>query len=385
MRFLLRMLLVVATISVSSVGALAEEGSHYFPGALSSFIDTLPVNTGSETIAVANESLYYHGSNNHLIPGGGSNATTYTNVWAFLYQLPGAISLLPGKPQYSVALVVPYTWLQVHRPFRNSKGVGVLAKDTDNGFGDVEMFPFMLGWSKIECEEKGERFKYQLDYQTQFGIYAPTGAFDNNNVANVGRNFWTFEPSAAVSFFRNTYGRNRLGYEFTTSTGFDFNTKNSATHYQSGDQFHLDGTLAVHVENKKGDRAYGAGVSGFFYQQITGDSVGGVSVPNFEAMTTGVGPELSFLTKIKEHVAVAAEVKWLPELSVSNRLQGNAVWFKIAFAWLPSVPDPKCPKQTVAPFTAGAQYNAVAPYTAAAPFTGVPQPSASALSALLSF
>jgi hypothetical protein len=363
MRFLLRMLLVVATISVSSVGALAEEGSHYFPGALSSFIDTLPVNTGSETIAVANESLYYHGSNNHLIPGGGSNATTYTNVWAFLYQLPGAISLLPGKPQYSVALVVPYTWLQVHRPFRNSKGVGVLAKDTDNGFGDVEMFPFMLGWSKIECEKKGERFKYQLDYQTQFGIYAPTGAFDNNNVANVGRNFWTFEPGAAASFLRYLYpgGKTKLALEFTTSAGFDFNTKNSASQYQTGDQFHLDGTLAVHKVVEQVGGLVGAGVSGFFYQQITRDSGVGAKLGSFEAMTTGVGPDLSFITRF-EHVVVAAEVKWLPELSVTNRLQGNAVWFKLAFSWadLPKCPVPEgrfatlaAPAAPAAPLSAG--------------------------------
>ena len=146
MRLVLRMLLVVAIISVTSVGARAEESSHYFPGAASSFIDTLPVDLGTETIGVANESFYYHGSNNHLIPGGGTNATTFTNAWAFLYQFPGALSLLPGKPQYSVALAVPYTWIQVHSPFRNPKGAGVLAKDTDNGFGDVAMFPFMLGW-----------------------------------------------------------------------------------------------------------------------------------------------------------------------------------------------------------------------------------------------
>ena len=340
MRLVLRMLLVVATVSLSSVAARAEESSHYFPGAASSFIDTLPVDLGTETIGVANESFYYHGSNNHLIPGGGTNATTFTNAWAFLYQFPGALSLLPGKPQYSVALAVPYTWIQVHSPFRNPKGAGVLAKDTDNGFGDVAMFPFMLGWSKIGCDKIGETIKYQLNYQTQFGIYAPTGAFDNNNVANVGRNFWTFEPGGAVSFLRfANLGKTKLAFESTTTAGFDFNTKNSATHYQTGDQFHLDGTLAVHmVLDKVG--LVGAGVSGFFYQQITKDSVGGVSVPNFEAMTTGVGPDLSFITYLSGKLRIAAEVKWLPELSVSNRLQGNAVWFKFAFSWgdLPTCP-----------------------------------------------
>jgi hypothetical protein len=385
MRLVVRILLIVVTIALSSVPARAEESSHYFPGALSSFIDMLPLNTSLSTVGLSNDSIYYHGSNNHL----NANATTYTNSSAFLYQFPGFIPILPGNAQYSIAFAVPYTWLMVHAPLMISRKKTILAKDTDNGFGDVAMFPFMLGWTKVGAEcvgnEDAPHLNYVLKYQTQFGIYAPTGTFDNKNVANVGRNFWTFEPSAALSFFRYSSGKPRVALEFTTFAGFDFNTKNSATHYQSGDQFHLDGTLAVHVENKKGDRAFGAGVSGFFYQQITRDSLGGVSVPNFEAMTTGVGPELSFLTQIMDHVALAAEVKWLPELSVSNRLQGNAVWFKIAFAWLPSVPQPKCPKQAIAPFAAGAPYAAVAPYTSATPFAVVPQPSANALSALLSF
>ena len=152
MRLVLRMLLVVATISLSSAAARAEEGSHYFPGAASSFIDILPLNTGLSTVGVSNDSIYYHGSNNHL----GANATTYTNSSAFLYQFPGFIPILPGNAQYSIALAVPYTWLKVNAPLMISKKKTILAKDTDNGFGDVALFPFMLGWTKpgLECRKR---------------------------------------------------------------------------------------------------------------------------------------------------------------------------------------------------------------------------------------
>ncbi len=367
MRVAFKMLLIVATISLSPLDACAEEGSHYFPGALSSFIDMLPVNTGSYSFGYSNDSIYYHGSNNHL----GLNATTYTNSSAFLYQFPGLISILPGSPQYSVALGVPYTWLKVHAPpVLNSKGTVINSgKDTDNGFGDVAMFPFMLGWTKagLECtgDEKTAHTTYVLKYQTQFGIYAPTGNFEKDAFANIGRNFWTFEPTGAVSYLLNRPGKIPLAFEFTSFAGFDFNTRNSATRYQTGDQFHLDGTLAVHLGVDK-DTLVGAGASGFFYQQITRDSVRGVSVHNFEAMTTGVGPELSFAHQITKEVAVAAEVKWLPELSVSNRLQGNAVWFKVAFAWINPVSTPNCPVH------AGAL---AAPYTSAAPFITAAPPS----------
>lgn len=50
---------------------------------------------------------------------------------------------------------------------------------------------------------------------------------------------------------------------------FDFNTKNNATHYQTSDQFHLDGTLADHIAPVwlQGG-VVGAGVSGFFISRL---------------------------------------------------------------------------------------------------------------------
>jgi len=79
------------------------------------------------------------------------------------------------------------------------------------------------------------------------------------------------------------------------------------------------------------------GVSGFFYQQITKDSGSGAVLGSFEGMTTGVGPDLSYAYSNIGNLAndpvfsVGAEVKWLPELSVSNRLEGNIVWLKVVF------------------------------------------------------
>jgi len=92
------------------------------------------------TLGLANDSTYYHGSSNILH----ANATSYTNTSVFLCQFPGQISILPGKPQYSVAVAVPYTWLKLHN---------LAGKDTNDGFGDVEMFPIMLNWTKRGGED----------------------------------------------------------------------------------------------------------------------------------------------------------------------------------------------------------------------------------------
>jgi hypothetical protein len=334
MRRAFGLLLIAATISLSPAASRAEEGlaGHYFPGALSSSFDLAPLrleDSPGYTLAASNISTYYHGSSNTF----GTNATSYTNTSVFLYQFPGRISnFLPGKPQYSVALAVPYTWLKVHTP---------AGKDTDNGFGDVEMFPILLNWNEyrfLRPEIKDQNFPYLSRYQMGFGIFAPTGAFESGPKANIGKNYWTFEPSAAVSYVLTPSVGSPYSLEFTNSAGFDFNTENGKTHYQTGDQFHWDGTLAAYLvlfggaENEATATA-GVGVSGYYYQQFTGDSVNGTSI-GFKGKTIGVGPNLSYLYKnAPGNMVMGAQVKWLPELSVSNRLQGNIVWLKLVFAW----------------------------------------------------
>ena len=153
----------------------------------------------------------------------------------------------------------------------------------------------MFGWKEGD-----------LKWQGTFGIYAPTGNFDKGALANVGTNYWTFEPGAAASYLSSKYG-----FELTAFTGFDFNTENGTTNYQTGDQFYLDGTVAQHLPLFGG--FVGAGANGFFYQQITGDSGSGARLGSFEGMTAGIGPAISYAYSVGG-LDVAAEFKWLPEM-----------------------------------------------------------------------
>jgi hypothetical protein len=369
MRRAFGLLLIAATISLSPAASRAEEqaAGHYFPGGISSYFDLVPANflkykstsTPIYTLAIGNDSTYYHGSSNTLF---GANATSYTDTWLFLCQFPRAISILPGEPHYSVALAVPYTWLRAHALVQHSKNKFIPTTDTDSGFGDVELLPIMLNWANLArypAEPKDPKdvlFGYQWGYQAEFGIYAPTGNFESHGLpnsaapANLGRNYWTFEPSAAAGYLIAPAKEELQNYlvGFTISPGIDFNTKNGATQYQTGDQFHLDGTLTGYYVlggPKGGEQAtqlVGLGASGFFYQQITRDSGSGAVNGSFKAMTTGVGPDLSYLYSSTDgYLTMGADVKWLPELSVSNRLQGNIIWLKLAIAW--GTPKPQAP------------------------------------------
>lgn len=131
------------------------------------------------------------------------------------------------------------------------------------------------------------------DLNTNFrlAVYAPTGDYQVGRLANPGKNFWTVEPTAALIYFGQ-----KNGIEASLFYGMDFNSENSDTNYKSGIQAHLDGTLAQHFPIWGG--LAGAGVNGFWYQQITDDSGDGANLGGFKARAHGIGPVLSHAAKI---------------------------------------------------------------------------------------
>jgi len=91
----------------------------------------------------------------------------------------------------------------------------------------------------------------------------------------------------------------KIGTEATIFAGFDVNTKNEDTDYQSGASFHLDGTVAQHLPLFGGFA--GAGAEGFVYEQISADTGSGATLGSFEGHTYGVGPVVSYAHKIGKY------------------------------------------------------------------------------------
>jgi hypothetical protein len=312
-----RLLTCAVAFAFMAFIARAEEGgsAHYAPGVTSDFIDTLP---GKPALVIASAYTYYDGSATPPINFGGAdtlNANARLNAISLfgLYETP--LTLLGGN--YATAIVVPYVWLEVDGNVELGP-LGLInphVRDATSGLGDVTVYPFMLGWTN------GTDFKYDV----RFGVYTPTGSYEKGQLANAGRNYWTFEPSASFSWLSTT-----IGTEVTLFTGFDFNTENEATKYQSGDSFHLDGTVAQHLPLFGGFA--GLGANGFVYEQISPDSGSGDNLGGFEGRTIGVGPVLSYAHKIGS-VDFAGEVKWLPEVDVQNRLKGDYVWVKLGIVF----------------------------------------------------
>ena len=309
----MKLLLFIALSGVFTFITNAEEGGsgHYMPGSISDFVDGVPP---KEAFAVRYNMLNYNGSvtANQPLPIAAlktlsADATIWAHGLTLLWRPPIDLG---DRWSYAMSTTVPVMWADVTA--KVVAGTTTVRRSSSvNGLGDIVLMPLMLNYN----------IDSNLNVETRLGIYAPTGDYEVGRLANTGKNFWTFEPTLGLRYFGAKNGR-----EASVFVGADFNTQNEDTSYTSGTQFHVDGTLAQHLPLFGG--LAGLGVNAFWYDQITGDSGSGATLGDFEGHTTGVGPVLSYVTKVR-NVDVIGEVKWLHEVDTTLRLQGDIVWFKL--------------------------------------------------------
>ncbi len=280
---------------------------------MSSFIDGVP---GDPTFITRFQYIGYDGSAeiNREFPvanliaaniNADSNVLGLTLVWAPDWDLG-------EKWSYAMTGTIPWVDITVEADVSNpAGGPTVRRKDNDKAIGDLVLIPVMLRY-KVSPD---------LSFDSRLTFYAPTGSYEVGALANTGKNFWTIEPTVALMYFGQKNGR-----EASIFFGASFNSKNDDTDYKSGTQLHLDGTVAQHFPMWKG--LAGAGVSGFWYQQVKGDSGSGATLGSFKARAHGLGPALSY-TRKAGGIDIVAELKWLKEFGNKNRLEGDILWFKI--------------------------------------------------------
>ena len=312
---LLSALFTVIVIALLPGFAMAEEGGsgHYLPGSMASFVDGVPL---KETFIARLNVIHYHGSVGATKPLQIAGQTTLgadASMWGVgLTALWRPPLDLGARWSYAMSATVPYLFMDVS--INATSASGSLARSSNtNALGDIVLMPLMLNYS------------VSPDFNVNFrvGAYAPTGSFEVGRLANTGKNFWSIEPTLGLMYFGQKNGIEASGF-----VGSDFNTENKDTSYRSGTQFHVDGTLAQHFPWLGG--LAGVGLSPYYYQQVTGDSGSGATLGSFKGQTVGLGPVISYISKIGTHDAIA-ELKWLHELETENRLKGDIVWLKAVY------------------------------------------------------
>jgi hypothetical protein len=324
-RTLLFRILPLAVLVCLSRPLHAEEGAggQYIPGAYASLLNITP---NKPAFAVGNGFYFYTGSagGGKTFPFGGLlasnlNANVYFDATSLVYTFCPTIL----GAHYTVAVAIPYVWLDVKatvsiNPRLFARVIGTRTKtlrDSANGVSDMAITPVALNWTFGD-----------LQINPQFVVYAPTGDYTKGQLANLGRNHWMFDTILGLSYLSH-----KTGTEFTLFGGFAVSTENNTTNYQNGDLFHLEATLQQFLPLSK-QTLVGIGANAFYYEQVTGDSGPGAVLGDFAGTDIGVGPVVTLIHTSPKY-NFSAQVKWLPDLQVNNRLRGNAVWVSVGLQW----------------------------------------------------
>ena len=111
--------------------------------------------------------------------------------------------------------------------------------------------------------------------------------------------------------------------QFNGAAGFTFNFENTATDYQSGNEFHFE--WAVGRELCPG---FVFGIVGYDYRQLTADSGSGDLLGAFKGSVDAIGPGLSYTTLVDQKPFIF-NLRYYREFNAENRFEGD---FTIASA-----------------------------------------------------
>ena len=145
-------------------------------------------------------------------------------------------------------------------------------------------------------------------------VMAPTGEYDRHDIANIGRNYWDIQPVLALSYI------DPEGLNADAKIMYDFNLKNHATDYTSGQEFHVDYSIGWGLGN-----SWVVGVGGYIYQQTTDDRQNGERVENNKGHALAIGPSIKYTNRKGWFITA----KWQQESNVQNRAEGDAYWLKL--------------------------------------------------------
>ena len=305
------LLAVLGSVILSAPYLYAAEGggSHYGPGFYGDFGVAIAPEPG---FYLKNDLYYYTGdaSGERVVQYG--ELRTDLEVDVAMYMLTGLKALdkkvLGGRYAFGAFLPV------VNSDISASIILGPLTASIEEdrtAIGDPGIVPVSLFWNFGDFHINASET-----------ITVPLGSYDKDRDVNGGLNYWSFETVVA-----GTYLHPEKGFEVSAALGYIYNTENSDTDYQTGQEFHVDYMLNQFISE-----TFAIGLQGFYYKQITGDSGNGALLGDFKGEAAGIGPALMWATKIK-NVGLIINAKWLHEFHAEHRLEGDHIFLNFTLAF----------------------------------------------------
>jgi hypothetical protein len=173
-----------------------------------------------------------------------------------------------------------------------------------SGLGDMVLDPF-VAWHYPN-----------LHVVAGIDFFLPTGDFDKDEAINPGAGYWSIEPLVALTYLSDD------GYEASAKLMYNIKSENDYTDYESGDEFHMDYTLAKHSGNWK------YGIGGYYVQQIQDDEQNGETVEDNKRRSFAIGPQVKY-----DHKNMSFIAKYQVETGNRNTFEGNRLNLKLIYAF----------------------------------------------------
>ena len=231
-----------------------------------------------------------------IVLNGGAKADSFYTGLNLLY-VPDR-KVLGGDLGLSITVPASYA------DYKASVGIGALsAFDEVAGWGFGDVIPrVQLGW------QRGD-----FAHTVYLEVITPTG-------------YWVsgFQPITGLhrpgidTGWAFTWTDKQTKLQVNGTAGFTFNFENTATSYQSGNEFHFE--WAVGIECMKG---LVIGFAGYDYRQITGDSGSGDKIGAFMGSVDAVGGGLSYSTVIDKR-PVTFNLRYYHDYEYENHFHGDS-------------------------------------------------------------
>lgn len=159
-------------------------------------------------------------------------------------------------------------------------------------------------------------------------VNIPIGNYRPGQLANLAFNRWIVDTSLAVTWLDE-----KAGWDLSAKAGVTFNGRNSVTDYESGDEFHLEAAA-----ERKFSRSFSAGLQGYYYRQISGDSGPGAVLGPFKGEVFGAGVTGAWNTILGRSPATI-RARFIKEFDATNRLEGESYWLQLSLPLYMKMPS----------------------------------------------
>lgn len=189
--------------------------------------------------------------------------------------------------------------------------------------------PFLLTWHLMQG-----KLHMVLDLAD---IYIPLNNEDPENLASLGRNFWTIEPVFAVTWMPNPNWAlsAKFMYDFNSRQD-DFATGPPVTIDRTpGEEFHVDFSSSYAINHN-----LRLGLSGYYYRQVKNDDYHGLGkfseplrnvleeMEGEQSKVWALGPGIWYK---RNNFMALLRSQW--EFEAKNKTQGANVWFKLYYVF----------------------------------------------------